>query len=89
MAQKKGNKGDIHRRGFSYTNGFDEYGLLDSGSVFLAFCRDIVTQFQATKEGMRGQDLDEYAVAVGGGYFFCPPGADREGDYIGRRLVES
>jgi deferrochelatase/peroxidase EfeB len=38
---------------------------------------------------MRGQDLDEYMVAVGGGYFFCPPGV-RSGDgddYLARGLV--
>jgi deferrochelatase/peroxidase EfeB len=77
------------RRGFSYTNGFDSYGLLDSGSMFMAFCRDIQTQFQATKERLNGQDLDEYMVAVGGGYYFCPPGVSGDGDYLGRRLVAS
>ena len=58
----------------------------------MAFCRDVVTQFQSTKERMNGQDLDEYIVAVGGGYFFLPPGVVPEGprgkgDYLGRRLV--
>lgn len=75
------------RRGFVYNNNFDQYGLLDSGSVFLAFCRDVQEQFEATKRGTRGQDLDEYMVAVGGGYFFCPPGARGKGDHIGRELV--
>ena len=28
-------------------------------------------------------------VAFGGGYFFCPPGVEGEGDYLARRLVES
>ena len=76
------------RRGFVYNNNFDDYGLLDSGSVFLAFCRDVQRQFEATKRGTRGQDLDEYMVAVGGGYFFCPPGVRGDGDYIGRDLIE-
>ena len=75
------------RRGFVYNNHFDQYGLLDSGSVFLGFCRDIRAQFEATKRNTRGQDLDEYMVAVGGGYFFCPPGARGRGDYLGRELV--
>jgi deferrochelatase/peroxidase EfeB len=76
------------RRPFVYANGFDEYGLLDSGSVFLAFCRDLERQFATVKRRTRGQDLDEYMVAFGGGYFFCPPGVEGEGDYLARRLVE-
>lgn len=76
------------RRPFVFNNGFDEYGLLDSGALFLAFCRDLQTQFQAVKERTHGQDLDEYMVAFGGGYFFCPPGVSGGSDYIARRLVE-
>lgn len=76
------------RRGFVYNDGFDEYGLLDSGSVFLAFCRDVQKQFEHTKRRMNGQDLDEYAVAIGGGYFYCPPGVRAGEDYLARRLVE-
>lgn len=76
------------RRGFVYTGGFDDYGLLDSGSVFLAFCRDVQEQFEHSKRGMIGQDLDEYAVAFGGGYFYCPPGVRGRGDYLARELVE-
>ena len=77
------------RRPFVYANGFDAYGLLDSGSVFLAFCRDLEKQFAAVKRRTRGQDLDEYMVAIGGGYFFCPPGVEGAGDYLARRLVEA
>jgi deferrochelatase/peroxidase EfeB len=79
------------RRPFVYANGFDDYGLLDSGSVFLAFCRDLETQFGAVKERTRGQDLDEYMVAIGGGYFFCPPGISGRdpNDYLARRLLEA
>ena len=44
-------------------------------------------QFEATKRDTRGQDLDEYMVAVGGGYFYCPPGVRGKGDYLGRELV--
>ena len=78
----------ILRRPYVYANGFDDYGLLDSGSVFLAFCADLERQFATIKRRTHGQDLDEYMVAFGGGYFFCPPGADGEGDYLARRLVE-
>ncbi len=67
------------RRAFVYNNGFDEYGLLDSGSVFLAFCRDVRRSSGRPSARTRGQDLDEYMVAVGGGYFFCPPGVARQG----------
>jgi len=76
------------RRGFVYTGGFDDYGLLDSGSVFLAFCRDVQEQFEHSKRQLIGQDLDEYAVAFGGGYFYCPPGVRGSGDYLARELVE-
>ena len=37
---------------------------------------------------MIGQDLDEYAVAIGGGYFYVPPGVKGGDDYLARRLVE-
>ena len=77
------------RRPFVYANGFDDYGLLESGSVFLAFCRDLEKQFATVKRRTRLQDLDEYMVAVGGGYFFCPPGVAGGGDYLARRLVEA
>ena len=76
------------RRPYVYANGFDEYGLLDSGSVFTAFCRDLERQFATVKRRTHGQDLDEYMVAFGGGYFFCPPGMEGEGDYLALRLVE-
>ena len=76
------------RRPFVYANGFDDYGLLDSGSVFLAFCRDLERQFGTVKRRTHRQDLDEYMVAFGGGYFFCPPGVEGEDDYLARRLVE-
>jgi len=75
------------RRSFVYAAGFDEYGLLDSGSIFLAYSRDVVKQFEASKRRMLGQDFDEYAVAFGGGYFFIPPGVRGKGDYLGKALV--
>ncbi len=78
----------ILRRPFVYANGFDDYGLLDSGSVFLAFCRDLERQFATVKRRTHGQDLDEYMVAFGGGYFYCPPGVEGEDDYLARRLIE-
>jgi deferrochelatase/peroxidase EfeB len=78
----------ILRRPFVFNNGFDDYGLLDSGALFMAFCRDLEKQFATTKQRTHGQDLDEYMVAFGGGYFFCPPGVEGEGDYLARRLVE-
>lgn len=77
------------RRSFVFNNGFDDYGLLDSGSLFLAFSRNVVKQFEATKRNTLGQELDEYMVAIGGGYFFCPPGVQGSGDYLARGLVEA
>ena len=57
--------------------------------MFLAFCRDVQRQFEATKRGTLGQDLDEYMVAIGGGYFYCPPGVrGRRRLPRPRRLVE-
>lgn len=44
-------------------------------------------QFATVKRRTRGQDLDEYIVAIGGGYFFCPPGVEGRGDYLARGLV--
>jgi hypothetical protein len=30
-----------------------------------------------------------YMVAIGGGYFFCPPGISGRDDYLARRLLEA
>ena len=43
------------RRPFVYENGFDDYGLLDSGALFLAFCRDLERQFATIKRRTTGR----------------------------------
>jgi deferrochelatase/peroxidase EfeB len=73
------------RRGYLYFNGVDKAGLLDAGFLFMGFCRNVQAQFEFVKRNYMTnpnypqsntgkQDLDEYLFAVGGGYFFVPPG---------------
>jgi deferrochelatase/peroxidase EfeB len=77
------------RRGYLYFNGIDKAGLLDAGFLFMGFCRNVQEQFEFVKRNYMTnpnypqantgkQDLDEYMFAVGGGYFFVPPGVKEQ-----------
>jgi deferrochelatase/peroxidase EfeB len=80
----------ILRRGYSFTDGFDpELGQLDAGLFFVAFMRDAHKQFAVIQRGLGADALNEYIKHVSSGLFAVPPGAAREGDYLGRALFES
>ena len=67
----------ILRRGYSFSRGFDDAGLLDEGLFFVAFQRDLERGFVAVQNRLSGEPLEEYIQPVGGGYFFVPPGHQR------------
>lgn len=86
------------RRGFLYMNGVDKSGLLDAGFLFQGFCRNIEEQFEFVKrnymtnrhfpqQNTGAQDLDEYIFCVGGGYFFVPPGVEKDDRFLTDALL--
>ncbi|MGO9961595.1 MAG: Dyp-type peroxidase [Solirubrobacteraceae bacterium] len=79
----------ILRRGFSYSRGFDEAGQLDEGLLFVAFNQSPERQFVANQTRLLNEPMIDYITPVGGGYFYVPPGARSETDWVGSGLFAS
>jgi deferrochelatase/peroxidase EfeB len=73
----------ILRRGYNYARGLDAAGALDQGLVFVAFNQSPKRQFQTIQERLVAEPMIDYITPVGGGYFFTPPGARGELDWVG------
>ncbi len=76
----------ILRRGFNYTRGFDAAGALDQGLMFVAFNQSPTRQFATIQQRLLSEPMIDYITPVGGGYFFAPPGAAGETDWVGSGL---
>ncbi|HEY3970702.1 MAG TPA: Dyp-type peroxidase [Solirubrobacteraceae bacterium] len=76
----------ILRRGFNYTHGFDAAGQLDQGLMFVAFNQSPERQFATIQQRLSEEPMIDYITPVGGGYFFAPPGARGESDWVGSGL---
>jgi deferrochelatase/peroxidase EfeB len=76
----------ILRRGFNYTRGFDAAGQLDQGLMFIAFNQSPQRQFATVQQRLISEPMIDYITPVGGGYFFAPPGARGEDDWVGSGL---
>ena len=84
------------RRPYPFFDGLDETGKSANGLHFIAFMKSIQQQFEHVTNmwqmnpdfpvpGIGRDALYERGVlsTVDGGYYFCPPGLAREGDYFG------
>ncbi len=76
----------IVRRSYNYSRGLDLSGQLDMGLIFTAFNRDPAKQFAKVQKRLAGEPLVDYIVPTGGGYFYLPPGAIDELDWVGSSL---
>jgi deferrochelatase/peroxidase EfeB len=78
----------ILRRGYSFTDGFDdELGQLDAGLFFIAYQRD-PAQFVAVQRRLGANDaLNEYIKHTSSALFAVPPGVRGRDDWIGRGLL--
>lgn len=79
---------ELVRRGMSYSRGIDGAGLLDQGLAFVSYQRRL-SHFLEANDRLRGEPLEEYVRPEGGGFFFVLPGVVRDGDWLGRSLLES
>jgi deferrochelatase/peroxidase EfeB len=77
----------ILRRGYNYHRGVDPADNLDQGLIFVAFNQDIQRQFATIQTRLMNEPMLDYITAVGGGYFFAPPGVRGEGDWVGSGLL--
>jgi deferrochelatase/peroxidase EfeB len=75
------------RRGYNYTDGLNQYGLLDAGLLFLSYQND-PQHFITLQTRLGSVDrLNEYIAHIGSGLFFTPR-SPRRGRYIGQELFE-
>ena len=75
----------ILRRGYSFTDGFEEVtGQLDAGLFFICFQRD-PTQFESIQRRLSSDILNEYIVHTSSAVFAVPPGV-AEGGFVGEPL---
>jgi len=74
------------RRGYNYTRGYDAAGQLDQGLVFIAFNQSPTRQFVTVQNRLINEPMIDYITPVGGGYFFAPPGARGDVDWVGSGL---
>jgi deferrochelatase/peroxidase EfeB len=79
----------ILRRGFNYDRGFDDAGQLDQGLIFVAFNQSPQRQFAVIQTRLASEPMIDYITPVGGGYFFAPPGAASNAEWVGSGLFAS
>jgi len=75
----------ILRRSYNYTDGINQYGLLDAGLLFISYQND-PAHFETLQTKLGAHDaLNEYISHIGSAIFFVPP-APREGSYIAEHM---
>lgn len=73
----------ILRRAYNWDDGVRDNGTLDLGLLFICYQQDLERQFVTIQRRLEGEALADYLRPVGGGYFFCPPGARNDQDFVG------
>ena len=73
------------RKGFNYSRGFDDAGLVDQGLAFISYQKTL-DAFLVIQERLKGEPLEEYTLPYGGGFFFTLPGVRDGDDWLGRSL---
>jgi len=77
----------ILRRSYNYTDGINQYGLLDAGLLFVCYQND-PTHFETLQTKLGASDaLNEYATHIGSAIFYVPP-APRSGSYIAEAIFK-
>ncbi|MGW5439713.1 Dyp-type peroxidase [Nocardia asteroides] len=77
------------RRGFNYDEAPAPGQLSNSGLLFVAYQRDIDTQFLPVQARLAEFDaLNEWTTPVGSAVFAVPPGVPGPGHYLGQQLFE-
>jgi deferrochelatase/peroxidase EfeB len=86
LAAHENNSGiKILRRPYNYTDGINQFGLLDAGLLFISYQKD-PAQFEALQTKLGASDaLNEYISHIGSGIFFVPP-APKAGHYIAEQM---
>lgn len=75
----------ILRRPYNYTDGINQFGLLDAGLLFISYQKD-PAHFEMLQTKLGAADaLNEYIAHIGSGIFFVPP-APQEGHYIAEQM---
>jgi len=75
----------ILRRGYNYTDGINQFGLLDAGLLFVSYQNDPEHFITLQRRLGRSDLLNEYISHIGSGLFFVPP-APKRGSYLAERL---
>ncbi|MGN6325174.1 iron uptake transporter deferrochelatase/peroxidase subunit [Pseudolysinimonas sp.] len=75
----------ILRRGYNYTDGINQFGLLDAGLLFVSYQNDPAHFVTLQSRLGRSDRLNEYISHIGSGLFFVPP-APRRGGYLAEKL---
>ncbi|MCW3158526.1 iron uptake transporter deferrochelatase/peroxidase subunit [Micropruina sonneratiae] len=86
LAAPENNAGvKILRRGYNFTDGLNDQGLLDAGLLFISYQNDPQHFIDLQNRLGRFDLLNEYIRHVGSGIFAIPPGPPT-GSYIGQAL---
>jgi deferrochelatase/peroxidase EfeB len=86
LASAEENEGlRILRRSYNYTDGINQYGVLDAGLLFISYQND-PAHFEHLQTKLGAADLlNEYITHIGSAIFFVPP-APQEGSYIAAQM---
>jgi deferrochelatase/peroxidase EfeB len=77
----------ILRRSYNYTDGINQFGLLDAGLLFISYQND-PAHFELLQTKLGASDaLNEYISHIGSAIFFVPP-APREGSYFAEGMFD-